>query len=139
MPSVFTRILQGEIPGKFVAQDQDFFAILDINPLKRGHVLVIPKLEIDYIFDLDPSYLGRYMQFAQRVARAIQKVVPCQRIGVAVIGLEVPHAHIHLVPMDHMGDINFTKTKLNLDDAEMESIRTSIEAAFTLPDRDSGQ
>ena len=131
MPSVFTRILHGEIPGKFVAQDQDFFAILDINPLKRGHVLVIPKHEIDYIFDLEPTYLGKYMQFTQRVARAIKKVVPCQRIGVAVIGLEVPHAHIHLVPLDHMGDINFTKAKLSLDEAEMESIRASIETAFT--------
>ncbi|NQV53467.1 MAG: HIT family protein [Flavobacteriales bacterium] len=139
MASIFTRIHKGEIPGKFVAQTDEFFAVLDINPLNRGHVLVIPVQETDYLFDLAPDFLGRYMQFAQKVAKAIEQVVACERIGVAVIGLEVPHAHIHLVPIDHVGDINFSKPKLMLADDELESIRERISEAFTLLDQDSSR
>ncbi|MEQ9188182.1 MAG: HIT family protein [Cryomorphaceae bacterium] len=139
MASVFTRIFKGEIPGKFVARNEEFFAILDINPLNRGHVLVIPVEETDYLFDLEPSFLGRYMQFSQRVAKAIELVVSCERIGVAVIGLEVPHAHIHLIPIDTVGDINFAKPKLTLDEAELEELRARISQAFISLDRDSSQ
>ena len=139
MASIFTRIHQGEIPGKFVAKTDEFFAILDINPLNRGHVLVIPVEETDYLFDLAPEFLGRYMQFTQKIAKAIEQVIPCERIGVAVIGLEVPHAHIHLVPIDHVGDINFGKPKLSLAEDELESIRERIAAAFTLLARGSSQ
>ncbi len=131
MPSIFTRIFQGEIPGLFVAKTEEFFAILDINPLNAGHVLVIPVQETDYLFDLEPEFLGRYMQFAQKVAKAIESVVTCERIGVAVIGLEVPHAHIHLIPINHVGDINFGKPKLEMSAEEMESLRARISDAFT--------
>ena len=131
MPSIFTRIFQGEIFGLFVAKTDEFFAILDINPLNAGHVLVIPVQETDYLFDLEPEFLGRYMQFAQKVAKAIESVVTCERIGVAVIGLEVPHAHIHLIPINHVGDINFGKPKLEMSAEEMESLRARISDAFT--------
>lgn len=131
MASVFTRILNGEIPGHFVAKEDDFFAILDINPLAKGHVLVIPNQEVDYVFDLESELLGRYMQFAKRVAKAIEKVVDCERIGVAVIGLEVPHAHIHLVPINHVEDIDFSKPKLALSQEELSSIAQEISKEFT--------
>ena len=139
MASIFSRIHQGEIPGLFVARGDEFFAILDISPLNRGHVLVIPVKEVNYIFDLEPGLLGRYMQYTQKVAKAIELVVPCKRIGVAVIGLEVPHAHIHLVPIDHVGDINFSKPKLSLPKEEMEDLRAKISSAFTSLDQDSAK
>ena len=130
MASIFTKILSGDIPGQIVAQNESFFAILDINPLVMGHTLVIPKKETDYIFDLDATELGQFFQFAQHVAKGIGSVIDCQRVGVAVIGLEVPHAHIHLVPMQSMDDINFSRPKLNPGNealAEMGDIlRTSI-------------
>lgn len=137
MASIFTRIREGEIPGLFVAKSEEFFAILDINPLSPGHVLVIPNQETDYIFDLDPELLARYMKFSQRVAKAIEQVVTCQRIGVAVIGLEVPHAHIHLVPINHVGDINFSKPKVEIAPERMEELRSAISDAFTSLDQDS--
>lgn len=130
MASVFSRIANRDIPGHFVAEDDEFFAILDIFPLVKGHVLVIPKQEVDYIFDLNPEYIGRYFQFSQRVAAAIEKSVECLRVGVAVIGLEVPHAHIHLVPLNSMDDINFTRPKLQLSQEELSEVASKISSNF---------
>jgi len=122
MATIFSRIVQGEIPAHKVAESDEFLAFLDVNPLVEGHVLVIPKQEIDYIFDIDDDVLGRMMQFAKTVARAQRQAIPCKRIGVAVIGLEVPHAHIHLVPMNQMNDINFTQEKLKPSQEELAAI-----------------
>jgi histidine triad (HIT) family protein len=130
MPSIFSRIANREIPGHFVAQNQDFIAILDINPLAMGHTLVIPRKEINYIFDLENEILARYLIFSKRVASAIESVVPCKRIGMAVIGLEVPHAHIHLVPLNNVSDINFERPKLNPTQAELTDLCGKIAAAF---------
>jgi histidine triad (HIT) family protein len=114
MSSIFSKIVQGEIPCHKIAEDDQFLAFLDVMPLVEGHTLVIPKQEIDYIFDLDPEVLAGLMKFAQQIAPAIKKAIPCKRIGVAVIGLEVPHAHVHLVPLNRMLDINFSQEKLKL-------------------------
>ena len=113
MASLFTKIINGEIPCHKVAETEDFLAFLDINPLVMGHVLCIPKQEINYIFDMDDQLLAGLIKFAKLVAQAIHKTVECKRVGVAVIGLEVPHAHVHLVPLQTVGDINFSKEKLN--------------------------
>ncbi len=130
MPSIFSKILSKEIPGHFVAESDEFFAILDINPLAKGHVLVIPKIEIDYIFDLEPEILSEYLVFSKKVAKAIEKVIPCERIGVSVIVLEVPHAHIHLVPINSISDLDFSRPKLSLSTEEFEDIRVKIANAF---------
>lgn len=130
MSSVFSKIHAGDIPGYFVAKEEEFFAILDINPLKTGHVLVIPVTEVDYIYDLPEDVLARYIQFTQRVAKAIKKVIPCKRIGTAIIGLEVPHAHIHLLPMDSIGDINFSNPKLNPAPSSLLETAEAISKAF---------
>jgi len=114
MPSLFTKIINGQIPCYKIAEDENYFAFLDINPLAIGHTLVIPKKEVDYIFDLDDTTLAGLHVFSKKVALAIQKAVPCLRIGTAVIGLEVPHAHIHLIPLHFVHDINFGRPKLNL-------------------------
>ena len=114
MSSIFSKIVRGEIDCHKIAEDDQFLAFLDVMPLVEGHTLVIPKQEIDYIFDLDPEVLAGLMKFAQRIAPAIKKAIPCKRIGVAVIGLEVPHAHVHLVPLNRMLDINFSQEKLKL-------------------------
>jgi histidine triad (HIT) family protein len=128
MASIFTRIVRGEIPAYKVAETDDFLAFLDIRPLARGHTLAIPKQEIDYLFDLpDELYLGLHV-FAREVARALAQVVPCQRIGTAVLGLEVPHAHIHLVPIQHEGDLNFGNKPLEMTPAEMEALAAQIRA-----------
>ncbi|MDZ4757404.1 MAG: HIT family protein [Bacteroidota bacterium] len=113
MSTIFTKIINGEIPCHKIAEDDRFLAFLDIMPLREGHVLVVPKQEVDYIFDMGDGAISAIMVFAKPIAKAIQKAVPCKRIGVAVIGLEVPHAHIHLVPMDTADDLNFTRAKLN--------------------------
>lgn len=131
MASIFSRIYNGEIPGYFVARNEEFFAILDINPLTMGHVLVIPIVEADYLFDLDAEFLARYMAFTQKIAKAIKAVIDCKRVGVAVIGLEVPHAHIHLVPINHVGDMNFEKAKLSPGESEMKNTCELIAQAFT--------
>lgn len=128
MPSIFSRIIKGEIPCYKVAEDDRFFAFLDINPLAKGHTLVIPKEETDYIFELEDQLLADMMIFAKNVALAIEKVVSCERIGIAVIGLEVPHAHIHLVPINAIGDLNFANPKLKLSKEEFEEIASSIRA-----------
>jgi len=126
MATIFSRIVTGEIPSYKVAEDERYFAFLDINPLRKGHTLVIPKQETDYIFDLDDEKLSGLFIFAKKVAAAIREVVPCKRIGVAVLGLEVPHAHVHLVPMDSMEDVNFRNPKLKLTPEEFSNIAKSI-------------
>ncbi|EON79382.1 HIT family protein [Lunatimonas lonarensis] len=130
MSSIFTKIINREIPGYIVAEDERNIAFLDIMPLVKGHVLVVPKLEVDYLFDLDEQDYASLMAFTKRVARAQESVISCTRIGVAVIGLEVPHAHIHLVPLRGMGDINFSRPKLKLDSRVMEETAALIKAAF---------
>lgn len=132
MTSVFTRIAKREIPGYFVAENDDFFAILDINPLAKGHTLVIPKVEIDYVFDLESIYLGQFFLFAQSVAKAMDKVIDCERIGLAVVGLEVPHAHIHLVPINSLRDIDFSAPKLTFSDVEMLQVQSDIKSRLII-------
>ena len=130
MPSIFSKIISGDIPAFKVAEDENYVAFLDIFPLVKGHVLVIPKKETDYIFDLDSEeYLGLF-NFAKKVAKAMDKVISCERIGVAVIGLEVPHAHIHLVPLHDVSDINFERPKLKFPDSEMKEIANLIKSAI---------
>jgi len=126
MASIFSKIIQGEIPSYKIAENDDYFAFLDINPLRAGHTLVVPKKEIDYIFDLDDKYLGAMMVFSKKVAEAIVSAVSCKRIGVAILGLEVPHAHIHLVPMDTMEDVNFKNPKLKFTPEEFKAIAEKI-------------
>jgi len=130
MASIFSKIISGDIPSYKVAENEQYYAFLDINPLVKGHTLVIPKKEIDYIFDLEDDLLSGLTLFAKRVAKAIEKTIPCNRIGLMVIGLEVPHAHIHLAPMNRMGDLNFAKPKLSLSKAEFEDIAAAISANF---------
>ncbi|MCE7055515.1 HIT family protein [Algoriphagus sp. AGSA1] len=130
MASIFTKIINREIPGHIVAEDDNYIAFLDIMPLVRGHVLVVPKQEVDYIFDLEPEVLSGLHLFAQRVAKAMDKSIKCTRIGVAVIGLEVPHVHVHLVPLKTMDDINFTRSKLKLSDEELAEIAEKIKGGF---------
>lgn len=129
MPSLFTRIIQGEIPCHKVGEDDRFLAFLDINPVRRGHTLVIPKLEEDKFFDLPPEVLAGIMPFAQQVAKRIAAVVPCNRIGVSVVGLEVPHAHVHLIPIDGIFDMDFSKPKLKLTNPEMAALAEQIRTA----------
>ncbi len=126
MPSIFSKIVSGEIPAYKVAETDDFLAFLDVNPLVRGHVLVIPKAEVDYIFDLDDELYSGLQSFAKKVAIGLRNVIPCNRIGVAVIGLEVPHVHIHLVPMNRIDDLNFSKPKLKLAPSDFEQIAAAI-------------
>ena len=124
--SIFTKIIKGEIPCYKIAEDDRFIAFLDVFPIKKGHTLVVPKVQIDYVFDLDDSLLSDLMIFAKKVAKKMQRAISCERIGIAVIGLEVPHAHIHLVPLDTVGDIDFSQPKLQLSAKEMTEIADSI-------------
>ena len=128
MPSIFSRIVSGELPAFKVAEDADHLAFLDSTPLVEGHTLVIPKQEIDYIFDLTPQALAALHVFAQRVAQGLRAAVPCQRVGVAVIGLEVPHAHIHLIPLNKVSDMNFANPKITVPDDRMRALATAIAA-----------
>jgi histidine triad (HIT) family protein len=128
MPTIFSRIVSGELPAYKVAEDADHLAFLDITPLVEGHTLVIPKKEIDYIFDMTPQALAALHVFAQRVAKGVQAAVPCRRIGVAVIGLEVPHAHIHLIPMNKVADMNFANPKITVPAERMQELATAIAA-----------
>lgn len=130
MASLFTRIIAGEIPSYKIAEDENYFAFLDINPLAIGHTLVIPKKEIDYIFDLEDNRLAGLMVFAKKVALAVEKSIPCKRIGIAVIGLEVPHAHIHLIPLNSLNDINFSLPKMNPSKEELAATAAKICAAL---------
>lgn len=130
MASIFTKIIDREIPAYIVAEDDNNIAILDINPLVKGHTLVIPKKEVDYYFDLTPEDYQNLNTFSRKVAKSIESVISCLRIGVAVIGLEVPHTHIHLVPLNSMGDINFSRPKLNLSAEEFQRIAGEISEAY---------
>ena len=124
--SIFTKIIKGEIPCYKIAEDDRFIAFLDVFPIKKGHTLVVPKVQIDYVFDLDDNLLSDLMIFAKKVSQKMQRAISCERIGIAVIGLEVPHAHIHLVPLDTVGDIDFSQPKLQLSAKEMTEIADSI-------------
>ncbi len=130
MASVFTKIINREIPGYIVAEDENHIAFLDVNPIASGHTLVVPKREEDYIFSLEDEHLSALMIFAKKVAMALEKAVPCKRIGVAVIGLEVPHTHVHLVPLNFVEDINFSKPKLSLPAEVMEKLCSKIKEQF---------
>lgn len=129
MSTLFTRIVQGEIPCHKVHESDEFLAFLDIMPVRKGHVLVIPKMEIDYLFDLEDDHLGRMMAFSKEVARKIKSVFPCRKVGVTVIGLEVPHAHVHLIPINGLHDMDFTKEKLQLDPEELSAIAQDLRQA----------
>lgn len=129
MGSIFTKIINGSIPCYKVAENDEFLAFLDIQPIVEGHVLVIPKKEIDYIFNIEDDLLGRFIQFAKQVALKMDKVFDCNRIGMTVIGLEVPHAHIHLMPINGIADMDFNKEKLKLSEDEMKSIASAIREA----------
>ncbi|MBS1580992.1 MAG: HIT family protein [Bacteroidetes bacterium] len=129
MPSIFTRIIHGEIPCHKVGEDERYLAFLDINPLREGHTLVVPKLEVDKFFELPPDLLAGIMPFAQGVAARIARVVPCDRIGVSVVGLEVPHAHVHLIPIDRVSDMDFSRPKLKLANDELAAIAERIRKA----------
>ena len=131
MPSIFSKIVSGEIPCYKIAESDNYLAFLDVFPLAKGHTLVIPKKETDYIFDIGDEEFSGLQLFAKKVAKAIEKAVPCQRIGVAVIGLEVPHAHIHLIPINNVSDINFSRPKLSVPKEEMEEIAKKIRAQLS--------
>lgn len=130
MASIFTKIITREIPAEIIAEDDNFIAFLDIMPLVKGHVLVVSKQEVDYIFNLEDEVLSGLHVFAKRVAKAIDKTINCTRVGVAVIGLEVPHVHIHLIPLKTMDDINFTRPKLKLTSVELKEIGDRIREGF---------
>ena len=130
MASIFTRIINREIPCHLIAETEDYIAFLDVRPLAKGHTLVIPKTEIDYVFDLPDDVLQGLILFSKRVAQAVKSVISCEKIGVAVIGLEVAHAHVHLVPIRAVGDINFSNPKLELSTEELSAIAMSIRGAY---------
>ncbi|WP_373522075.1 HIT family protein [Aquiflexum sp.] len=132
MASIFTKIINREIPAEIIAEDEHYIAFLDIMPLVKGHVLVVPKKEVDYIFDLDDQTLAGLHVFSKKVAKAIDKTIKCTRVGVAVIGLEVPHVHVHLVPLRTMDDINFTRPKLKLSKEELAEIGERIRVQFSI-------
>lgn len=124
--SIFSKIIEGQIPSYKIAENEKFYAFLDIFPLREGHTLVVPKIEIDHFFDLPASYLEEILLFAQPIAAAIEKACPCNRVGISVVGLEVPHAHLHLVPIDSANDLNFTKPKLKMEANELKAIQDKI-------------
>jgi histidine triad (HIT) family protein len=130
MESIFTKIIKGEIPAYKIAENDEFIAFLDVFPLERGHTLVVPKIQVDYIFDIESDKYQRYWAFAQQVAKAVKSVVPCLKVGVAVIGLEVPHAHIHLVPMNTVADLNFARPKQQFSNEIMAETAAAIRNAF---------
>lgn len=130
MATIFTHIIQGEIPSYKCAEDENFYAFLDINPIKKGHTLVVPKKEVDYLFDLPDDLLGKMQIFAKKVALAIQKAFPCRKVGQAVLGLEVNHAHIHLIPLEKEGDMIFSNPKLKFTEEEFREIAQKILANF---------
>ena len=128
MASIFTKIINNEIPAYKIAEDDNYLAFLDVFPIAKGHTLVIPKKEVDDMFDLDDNLLGGLHIFAKKIAKAIEKVIPCNRVGTAVIGLEVPHAHLHLIPINNIGDINFEKPKLKFTEEEFKKIAQKIKS-----------
>lgn len=130
MASIFTKIINREIPAHIVAESDDYLAFLDINPLVEGHTLVIPKVETDYLFDLEDDMLGGLLVFAKNVAKAIDHVTPCERVGVSVVGLEVPHAHVHLIPINNVDDMNFGRMKLSPSQEELKEMASKIKSAL---------
>ncbi len=128
MDSIFTKIINREIPAYIIDENDDFIAFLDVFPLAKGHTLVIPKKQVDYIFDIEDDMLAKLHLFSKKIAKAVEKAIDCKRIGTAVIGLEVPHAHIHLVPINNVGDIDFSRPKLKLSEEEFKSIQADIKA-----------
>lgn len=130
METIFTKIIKGEIPSYKVAENDKFYSFLDISPLAKGHTLVVPKIQNDYIFDLDDTTLAEMVVFAKKVALAVEKACPCKRIGVAVIGLDVPHTHIHLVPINNVGDLDFKKERVKLTEEEFKQTAAAIAAEF---------
>jgi histidine triad (HIT) family protein len=130
MSSIFKKIIDGEIPCHRVAENDSYLAFLDVNPVAKGHTLVIPKKEIDYIFDIEDKELAEFHVFAKKVARAVKSAIPCKKIGMAVVGLEVPHAHIHLIPMNHIGDLSFTGERLSFTNEEYIDIANAIKNYF---------
>lgn len=131
MASIFTRIIQGEIPSYRIAEDEHHYAFLDINPMVKGHTLVIPKVEVDYLFDLDDETTAALHVFAKRVALALEKVVPCKRVGMMVIGTEVPHAHIHLLPFQRESQFDITASRITLSQEDMTALASEVYAAFS--------
>jgi histidine triad (HIT) family protein len=129
MATIFSKIIAGEIPAHKVAENDQYLAFLDIQPVAKGHTLVIPKQEVDYIFDMDDAALAGMHVFAKEVAKKIQRVVPCIKVGVAVVGLEVPHAHVHLIPLQHVGDLSFTKERVKMSAEELASLAEKIRTA----------
>ena len=132
MVTIFSKIIKGDIPCYKIAEDENFFAFLDINPIAKGHTLVVPKIEVDNFFYLDDTILMSYMPFCKKVSIAIEKVVPCNRVGMSVIGLEVPHAHVHLIPLNNMGDASFSKKKLEFSKEEFQEISNAIAKQFQI-------
>ena len=130
MTTIFTKIVNGDIPSYKIAEDERFYAFLDINPVAKGHTLVIPKNEIDYLFDIEDDLYQDFLLFAKKVAIGLKKVIPCEKVGVAVIGLEVPHVHIHLIPLNTMEDINFSKPKIKLSPEEFKGITSKVVEAL---------
>jgi histidine triad (HIT) family protein len=129
--TIFSKIISGQIPSYKIAEDEKFFAFLDIFPLREGHVLVVPKIEVDNLFDLPATYLGDLLLFAQPIAKAIEKAIPCNRCGISVIGLEVPHAHVHLIPINSANDLNFTQSKPQASKEQLEKTRDKILKALS--------
>ncbi len=129
MSSIFSKIIAGEIPCFRIAENEEFFSFLDVRPMQKGHVLVVPKNEVDYLFDMDSEQYQRFFLFARQVAVALKKAIPCKKVGLAVVGLEVPHAHIHLVPLNEVGDMVFGK-QLDVSKEEMEKIAKEIQSHF---------
>jgi len=136
MATIFTKIIEGEIPCYKIAEDERFFAFLDINPMSKGHTLVVPKQETDYIFDLDDTTLSEMIIFAKKIAKAVENAVPCKRVGLMVIGLEVPHAHIHLIPIEKEGDMNLANPRVKLTSQEFEEIAMNIRNKLWKKERD---
>lgn len=130
METIFSKIIKGEIPSYKIAENDKFYSFLDISPLAKGHTLVVPKVQNDYIFDLDDTTLAEMMVFAKKVALAVEKAIPCKRIGVAVIGLDVPHTHIHLVPINNVGDLDFKKKRVKLTEEEFKQTAVAIAECF---------
>jgi histidine triad (HIT) family protein len=126
MPSIFSKIIAGEIPCYKIAENEKFIAFLDVFPLVKGHVLVVPKLEVDKLFDVPDAYMSEWLVFAKPIAKAIESAMPCNRVGISVIGLEVPHAHMHLVPINSANDLNFTQEKLKLTSEELQAVQIEI-------------
>lgn len=130
MASIFTKIIQGSIPSYKIAENDDFFAFLDINPVQKGHTLVVPKIEVDYIYDLDDQTLANLFLFSKAIAKAIESCIPCNRIGITVMGLEVPHAHVHLIPINSLKDMSFESAKLKFTNEEFENIAQQISSEY---------